>query len=153
MQSKFDYICNDIRTQKFTASVPHLYNQRGNSLCYLTHPVSLLQNRYSFLHPGFLTSLVKIVYDPNIDERTTCAALAQLKNFVRHNWKGYTYNNCNFTIPKIDKEYLIDTISELNKELIDNRKYSRIVKDIISFIGSNLFSQLPKISKDLVEGL
>ena len=69
----------------------------------------------------------------------TCAALAQLKNCIRSYWFESDYNPNHKMISVIDKSFFIDNIPKLIWELIDSRKYSKLVKDILSIIGPNTY--------------
>ena len=60
-----------------------------------------------------------------------------------------TYSGSVFLLDEEDKAFLVDTIFHLNIELIDNKKYSKLVKDIIEYIGTSLLSYIETIKKYL----
>lgn len=102
---------------------------------------------------GYIRALVEIIYDKEVDTNTTCAALAQLKNCLRKFWKPNIYQPGRFTICKEDKEYLVNSIMALNIELVDNRKFAKLVKDVVYLMNVEALSLLPTICESMRRGV
>ena len=85
----------------------------------------------------------------NTDEKTTFAALVQLKNCLRkrQNWKSNQKNH--FLYFQEDEIFIKQQIFQINTELIDNKKYSKLVKDIIAIIGRDVLELSQNINLDL----
>ena len=87
---------------------------------------------------GYIPALVAIIMDLQVNLQTTCAALAQLKNCIRKYWRVQSEEHYCFVLYEYDKIFLMNNIFSVAIELVDNRKESKLVKDIISLIGVDL---------------
>ena len=87
---------------------------------------------------GYIPALVAIIMDLQVNLQTTCAALAQLKNCIRKYWRVQSEEHYCFVLYEDDKIFLMNNIFSVAIELVDNRKESKLVKDIISLIGVDL---------------
>ena len=105
------------------------------------------EQRYLHLYLGYIPNLCGIIYDSTVNEMTTFAALIQLKNCVRNYW--VTYSGSAFRLDEEDKAFLVDAILQLSIELIDNKKYSKLVKDIIEHIGRSLLPNIETVKSYL----
>ena len=87
---------------------------------------------------GYIPALVAITMDMHVDLQTTCAALAQLKNCIRKYWQAQSQEHYCFVLHEDDRIFLMNNIFSVAIELVDNRKESKLVKDVISLIGVDL---------------
>lgn len=70
---------------------------------------------------------------------TTCAALIQLKEYVRKHWNSQTFAESAEDDQFLeDKQFLLDNLIGLNIYLSENYKYGKIIKDIISCFGKSV---------------
>ena len=102
---------------------------------------------------GYLRALIEIINDKEVDTDTTCAALTQLKNCLRKFWKANPHQPGRFTICKEDKEYLVNSIMALNIELVDNRKFAKLVKDVVFLMNVEALSLLSAICESMRRGV
>ena len=96
--------------------------------------------------------LVEIINDKEVDT-DTCAALEQLKNYLRKFWKPNIYQPWRFTIWKEEKDYLVNSIMVLNIELVDHRKYAKLVKDVVYLMNIEVLSLLPDVCESMRRGV
>lgn len=98
-----------------------------------------------------MRDLLLIIGDLGISEKTTCAALAQLKNYVRNQW-GSSFYRREETCITPDKQILLDSLLTLNISLADNYQYGKIIKDIIMFLGESVLEHVPQLIEFMREG-
>ena len=101
----------------------------------------------------YIRALVEIISDKEVDTNTTCAALEELKNYLIKFWKPNIYQPWRFTICKEEKNYLVNSIVALNIELVDNRKFAKLVKDVVYLMNVEALSLLPTICESMRRGV